>query len=90
MKDARGNELKEGDLVLFFAQANHMQARVVRVDSGGIITGLRKGGQEVKPAQLVLHIEYTVMCHPNEPVGQIFRLHDETVLDRKGELTPLN
>lgn len=76
MKDALGNELKVGDLVLLNLQKPQMYARVAEIKQGGIVTGMRHGKPEVHPSRLVLVVNHVAELDPDLPAGHVMRLVD--------------
>lgn len=76
MKDAVGNELKLGDLVLLNLERPQTVGRVLRIEEGGLITGMRKGGADVRPSHLVIGFNHTIDCDPRSPVPSVIALRD--------------
>lgn len=77
MKDALGNELKPGQLVELQLQTPRVFARVAQVREGGVITGMRNGKTEVKPARLVLVANHILDIEPTLNVaGSVISLLD--------------
>lgn len=78
MRDAMGNELKVGDLVMLQLDRPVVFGRVADVKEGGLITGMHKGGAEARPSLLVIVSNHTVACDPRELVGSVVALRDNT------------
>ena len=76
MRDALGNELKPGDLVMLSLDRPQIFGRVVDVKSGGLITGLQKGGAEVRPSVVTIASNHTVEGDPRMMIGSVVILRD--------------
>jgi hypothetical protein len=76
MRDAVGNELKIGDLVCLQLDRPLIYGRVVKAEEGGLITGMHKGGAEVRPSVLVIASNHTVEGDPRALVGSVIALRD--------------
>ncbi len=76
MKDAIGNDLKAGDLVLVNFERPQSYGRVMSIEEGGLVTGIRKGGADVRPSRLVVAFNHTIECDPRMPVPSVVVLRD--------------
>jgi uncharacterized Zn ribbon protein len=85
MKDAVGNDLKAGDLVMLSLDRPLIFGRVVEVQEGNLITGLRKGGGEVRPSRVIIASNHTIDCDPRTVVGSVMALRDPTPPVIEGE-----
>ena len=54
MKDRIGNELKVGQKVVVALPEAQIFGFVAQVESGGIITGLKRGGVEQRPGRILV------------------------------------
>ena len=79
MKDAVGNELHEGDLVFMHMDRPSLFGRVVKIEEGGLITGIKKGGVDVRPAQIIVTSNHTIACDPRVVVGSLLVLKDPSL-----------
>lgn len=68
-RDSLGNELKPGQLVLLQLNSPIVSGRVAAIERGGIVTGLRKGGDEVRPDRLVIVANFTIELDPRNPIA---------------------
>lgn len=79
MKDAVGNELHVGDLVMVQIATPIVFGRIVELNEGGIVTGINhKGGSEVRPARLLIAATHTVDADPRAPVRAVVALRDDS------------
>lgn len=70
MKDALGNELKVGQMVIVNLERPLVSGRVAAIERGGIVTGIRgKGEAEVKPETLVIVSNHIIGADPRNPVA---------------------
>lgn len=77
MKDALGNELKPGDLVMLSLDRPQIFGRVVDVQEGGLITGMQKnGGAQLRPSRVVIAANHTIEGDPRALVGSVVILRD--------------
>jgi hypothetical protein len=65
IKDDRGNNLEVGDLVLTQLAAGGYPARVIKVDTGKIITsGFRAQKAQVRPSLVIVQLEIALAVDP--------------------------
>ena len=64
MKDALGNELRKGELVALSLDRPLIFGRVVEIQEGGLITGRKEGGMEMRPSKLIVASNHTVEADP--------------------------
>ncbi len=77
MKDAVGNELRAGDLVMLQLDRPLIFGRVVEAQEGGLVTGLKKGGEvDIRPGRLVIASNHTIEFDPRQLVGAVMVLRD--------------
>jgi hypothetical protein len=74
MKDAVGNEIHVGDLVLLQLDRPLMYGRIVEAVEGGLVTGIN---QELRPGRLVIAANYPIDFDPRQLVKAVVRLHDD-------------
>jgi hypothetical protein len=78
MRDAIGNELRVGDLVVLQLERPVIQCRVVELEDGGLVTGVNhRGGTEIRPGRLILASNHIVQTDPRQPVGAIMALRED-------------
>ena len=79
MKDAVGNELHVGDLVLLQLERPLIYGRIVEAEEGGLVTGINhKGGTEIRPGKLVVAANYPVEFDPRQFIRAVVALRDGT------------
>lgn len=79
MKDAVGNELREGDLVALQLERPLIFGRVTSIERGGIITGIRgKGEAEIRPDRIVIVSSHPLAVDPRLPVGAVICIRDDS------------
>lgn len=89
-RDAAGNELKVGDLVLLMLERPTIFGRVTELREGGIVTGMRGGKPEIKPTHMVILSNHTIDVDPNLPlVGSVLALRDPNPPDLGGNIAPV-
>ncbi|HTH42915.1 MAG TPA: hypothetical protein VL498_07105, partial [Terracidiphilus sp.] len=76
MKDALGNELKVGDLVMLSLDRPQVFGRVTDVQEGGLITGMQKGNAQLRPSRVTILANHTIEADPRVPVGSVVSLRD--------------
>jgi hypothetical protein len=77
-KDARGNELKVGDQVALEIPSTKVLGNIVQITQGGIITGMKRGGQEQLPGELTVAVHFLLQVHPQQPVlPNVLKLHQQ-------------
>ncbi|HET6220200.1 MAG TPA: hypothetical protein VFE27_24440 [Acidobacteriaceae bacterium] len=77
MKDALGNDLKPGDLVMLSLDRPQVFGRVTDVQEGGLITGMQKnGGAQLRPSRVTILANHTIEGDPRVPVGSVVILRD--------------
>ena len=95
MKDLVGNELHEGDLVAIYLARPVILGRIAQIKHGGIVTGLRQGGQQMVAGEITIHCQQTVFVNPQTGVaGELAVLRDpmpvETVVEEKKSATEIS
>ena len=76
MKDSLGNELKEGQRVQIVLQSPICIGYVTKIAAGGIVSGLRRGGADVKAAELHIQCPFVIPIDPTSPVAtSVTRVH---------------
>jgi len=90
VKDAVGNELKVGDLVALSLERPLVFGRIVEASEGGIVTGLSKGGAEVRPGRLVIVANHTVLVNPQMLVGAVLALREDNKPPESTESTGIS
>lgn len=76
MKDALGNELRVGQLVLLNLDRPQVFGRVASVSEGGIVTGMRGGKPEVRPSTMIVACNHTFLVEPGSVAGSVTALVD--------------
>ena len=77
MKDRIGNELKVGQKVVVALPEAQIFGFVAQVESGGIITGLKRGGVEQRPGRILVSCVIALPVDPqNEVIPQLVRVYD--------------
>jgi hypothetical protein len=78
MKDALGSELKENDLVALQLERPLIWGRVVKVEEGGIITGISgKGQAQVKSSRIIIESRHVIDVDPRMPAVALLALRDD-------------
>jgi hypothetical protein len=78
MKDAMGNDLKVGDLVALSLERPLIYGRIVQLEEGGMIVGLKGGKAEMKPSLVVVASNHPIQVDPRVPiVGAILCLRED-------------
>jgi len=88
VRDARGNELKEGQTVLLKWGMQTVEGVVAEVKQGGVITGLRKGGEQISPATVRIECAFTINCDPTQLMSTVYVLQQPEP-EEKSKLVPL-
>jgi hypothetical protein len=82
--DIMGNELKEGDLVALQLERPLIFGRIVEVQEGGIITGMRGGQPEMKMTRVVVMSHHPLETDPRlGKLMMLIKLHDPAGLAEK-------
>ena len=73
MRDAFGNELKKGDLVMLQLKQPWIYGRIAEVEEGGLVMS----NQEVQPSKVVVVGSFPVIGMPHSPLPQLVALRDD-------------
>ena len=76
MKDALGNELQVGQLVQVNLDRPQVFGRVAAIEGGGIVTGMKGGKPEVRPAKMTVVCNHTFLVEPGAVTGSVLALVD--------------
>lgn len=99
MKDALGNELHEGDLVMLQLNTPVIWGIVSEIHEGSIVTiqgnrdGKARGGMQ--PSRMVIASNHTINSAPGELIGMVLALRNpggitvEKVDGESGKIEPL-
>jgi hypothetical protein len=78
MKDAMGNDLKVGDLVALSLERPLIYGRIVDIQLGGIVTGIKGGQAEMKPSTILVTSNHPIQVDPRTPiVGMLLCLRED-------------
>jgi hypothetical protein len=84
MRDEIGNELHEGDLVMVMMGTTSLRGKVIRIQHGGIVGGVRGRSEQTMPA--VVEVACTVsLSGPPHPKGTMMNLVRLVDPDAAGE-----
>lgn len=77
MRDRIGNELKVGQKVVVQLPEAQIFGFVAQVEAGGIITGLKRGGEERRLGRILVSCVIALPVDPqNEVIPQLVRVYD--------------
>lgn len=76
VRDARGNQLKEGDVVSLEIPSTRVVGDVQKVANGGIVTGTRAGKDHVTAGEVIVLVAFRLTVDPTNPtLGNVLKLH---------------
>jgi hypothetical protein len=67
-RDSRGILLKEGDQVILEIPSTLVSGEVHSITGGGIVTGIKRGGEDVQMGTVTILVAFKVSCHPQQPI----------------------
>ena len=77
LRDSLGNNLEVNDMVTTGLSSTQVIGKVLEIRPGGIISGLRKGGQEARPGMLVILARFELPFDPGmQIVGNCIKIYD--------------
>ena len=88
-RDARGNRLKKGDTVSLQIPSNVVVGDVQSVTQGGIVTGMRQGGQQVTAGEVIVLVAFRLNVDPTQDIlPNVQKLYKEND-DHDGAVGPV-
>jgi hypothetical protein len=78
MKDALGNDLREGELVVLQLERPLVYGRISKIEEGGVITGVSgKGEAQLRPARVMIESRHVMEVDPRRLVAALLALRDD-------------